>query len=290
MNYTIKNTNLSATFTDLGGELISLKKGDVEYIWYGDKQYWGGQSPLLFPYCCRLFGGHYTYHGQNYEGANHGFIRRSLLAADVHGDSITFSLRANEETRKLYPFDFEYAIKYTLEGDSLICETTVKNLGDETLHYCNGMHPGFNVPLGTGTKFEDWYMEFGGVAQPKQILFSEGQFCVGEKDFSDQLVGGTKLPLRHSLFDDDAIFLTGAADSVTLRCDASERSVTVSYPNTPVIGFWHMPFTDSPYVCIEPLCGLPSFEGKVDDIETKLYAKHLGLGESHTDTVKITVN
>ena len=43
------------------------------------------------------------------------------------------------------------------------------------------------------------------------------------------------------------------------------------------------------FVCIEPLCGLPSFEGKVDDIETKLFAKHLGLGESHTDTVKITV-
>ena len=54
--------------------------------------------------------------------------------------------------------------------------------------------------------------------------------------------------------------------------------------------FWQKPNTDAPYVCIEPLCGLPSFEGKVDDIETKLYAKHLANGESHTDTVKITVN
>ena len=290
MNYVIKNSQLCATVSDLGGELLSLKKGETEYIWNGDAKYWSGRSPLLFPYCCRLFGGHYTYRGEKFEGANHGFIRRSLLSVTaVSENSITLTLRANEDTKKLYPFDFEYSITYTLEGDSLVCDTRVCNLGEAVLPYCNGMHPGFNVPLDTDTAFEDWYMEFSEATSPKRILFSEGKFCIGEEDFAPSLVGGTRLPLRHSLFDDDAIFLTGAADSVTLRCDKSEKYVHVSYPGTPVIGFWHMPLTDAPYVCIEPLCGLPSTEGIVDDIEDKKFAKHLGSGESHTDTVVITV-
>jgi galactose mutarotase-like enzyme len=83
------------------------------------------------------------------------------------------------------------------------------------------------------------------------------------------LEGGRILRLRHELFDNDAIFLRNVASGVTLRCADGKRSVHMSYPNLPQLGFWHKPHSDAPYVCIEPWSSYPSPDGKVDDLETK---------------------
>jgi galactose mutarotase-like enzyme len=37
----------------------------------------------------------------------------------------------------------------------------------------------------------------------------------------------------------------------------------------PYLGIWHKPRTEAPYVCIEPWCGLPGFDGVTEDMETK---------------------
>ena len=35
------------------------------------------------------------------------------------------------------------------------------------------------------------------------------------------------------------------------------------------MGFWQEMGLDAPYLCIEPMSGLPSFDGKIDDLEKK---------------------
>ena len=72
------------------------------------------------------------------------------------------------------------------------------------------------------------------------------------------LENGTTLPLRHTLFDNDAIVLTQMAHSIILETDGDRHGVTVTYPQMPYLGLWHCPKTDAPYVCIEPWCSLPS--------------------------------
>lgn len=289
MNYIIQNENLRAEFSGIGAELLSLKSKDgTEFIWQADSKYWDGSSPVLFPYCCRLYGGYYTYNGEEYAGDIHGFICRTEFSDVESGsDFIIFRKKSDEATKKLYPFDFIFEISYTLKESSLICAIRVTNTGNDSLYYCNGMHPGFNVPL--EGKFEDWYLEFGDIAKPMRVLFSESKFCCGEKDFSYALTDGKRLALTHSLFDDEAIFLTDASRCVTIRSDISAHFVKVEYPDSPVIGFWQPEHTDAPFVCIEPLCGLPSFDGKIDDISTKMFSRRVGANESHTDTVTITV-
>ena len=290
MEHKIQNGVLCAEFSDIGGELLSLTdKSGLEYIWQGDAKYWDGRSPILFPYCCRLYGGHYTYHGEKYFGDIHGFIRETRFS-DIEngGDFIVFKTSSNEKTRKLYPFDFEFELKYALEGNTLKCDITVKNLGNVPLYYCEGMHPGFNVPLDK-TRFEDWYLEFSSPAAPRRILFSESKFCCGESDFSGELENGTRLALTHSLFDNEAIFLTGAARSVSIKSDISQRKIVIDYPDSAAVGFWQPEHTDAPFLCVEPLNGLPSFDGEIDDIEKKLFSRCVEPEKSHTDTVKITV-
>ena len=75
------------------------------------------------------------------------------------------------------------------------------------------------------------------------------------------------LPLRHDLFDEDAIVLKDMAHSVTLESAKGRHGLTVSFPNMDYLGIWHMPRTDAPYVCIEPWSSLPSTKDQIAVLE-----------------------
>ena len=51
---TVSNEFLTATFSEIGAELKSLKCGGKEYIWNGDPAFWTGSAPVLFPICSGL--------------------------------------------------------------------------------------------------------------------------------------------------------------------------------------------------------------------------------------------
>ena len=269
MNYILKNERLTVTLSDHGAELISVKKGDCEYIWQGDKAYWDGQAPILFPICGRLFEQTCTYDGKTYRMGTHGFARTSDYCVKKVTDSeIVFRLEANDETRAVYPFDFALEIGYRLENATLLTTATIYNTGSEILPATFGGHPGFNVPLGGDGCFSDFYLEFGEECSPDEIMMTPTCFLTGKRQ-AYPLVDGKRLPLSHDLFNIDAIFLSRVADSVTLRSDKTDRAVTLRYPDMPYLGIWHAPRTDAPYVCIEPWCGLPAFDQTIEDLATK---------------------
>jgi len=50
MLYTIKNGAMTVTVDSLGAQLMSITAADgTEYLWNGDKTYWGGRAPVLCP-------------------------------------------------------------------------------------------------------------------------------------------------------------------------------------------------------------------------------------------------
>ena len=269
MNYILKNDQITVTLSDLGAEMISVKRGDCEYVWQGDEKYWDGQCPFTFPNCGRFIDSTYYYKGQAYELGCHGFAQHSVFEAyPTSNAEIRFVLKSSEETRKVYPFDFELTIVYRLEGNKLITKATVRNTGNELLPATFGGHPGFNVPLDGKGAFEDYYVEFGEPCYPDQICLSPTCFITGIRK-PLELKDARIMPLRHDLFDNDAIFLARVANSVTLKSEKSDRFVTVEYPDMPYLGFWHAAQTDAPFVCIEPWCGLPDYDGKPGDISKK---------------------
>jgi galactose mutarotase-like enzyme len=71
------------------------------------------------------------------------------------------------------------------------------------------------------------------------------------------------------MFDNDAIFLSRVPERVRLESEKSSRFVEMTYPDFPYLGLWHKPKSDAPYVCIEPWCGLPTFDGEIEDFATK---------------------
>ena len=55
MKKSLQNENLSINVNSFGGALSSIKDKDgLEYLWQGDKKYWSGQAPVLFPICGSL--------------------------------------------------------------------------------------------------------------------------------------------------------------------------------------------------------------------------------------------
>ena len=129
-----------------------------------------------------------------------------------------------------------------------------------------GGHPGFNVPFNSKEKFEDYYLEFSKPSL-ERLIFSETCFCTGKKETYS--LSNNLLPLKHSLFDNDALFFETESDTVKLKSKTSNTSLEVSYSGMTTLGLWHKPKTEAPFVCIEPWHGVPSTDGVVDDFENK---------------------
>ncbi len=268
MQHILKNKQLTVTVDEYGAEVVSVRRGTCEYLWQADPVFWGNHSPLLFPICGRLFEGKYDYEGQTYEMNLHGFARHADFTFVGGGaDFLNFRLSSSPELRRQYPFDFCLNVEYRLAGDTLRLRAEIVNTGDVTLPATFGGHPGFNVPL-DGGEFTDYVIEFSEECSPDQILFSDACLNTGRRRALPPVKGKT-LALRHDLFDHDAIFMSRVANRVTLKSEKSARSVSLYYPDMPYLGLWHKPRTQAPYVCIEPWCGLPAYDGERDDLAVK---------------------
>ncbi len=270
MIYTISNDLLTVDISSTGAELMSIRDNSgTEYLWQGDKTYWGGRAYNLFPICGRLTEGKYVYDGKEYEMNLHGFLRKSELTPFAQSDaSIGFRLVADDRTRAMYPFEFEYRIIYTLNEKRLSIAIEVKNSGGKPMYYALGGHHGFNVPFADDT-FDDYYLEFCEVCEPKSIPMSDTCYTLrGENAYP--LKDGKILPLRHSLFDNDAIILKDVAGTVRLKSQKHDKCVAVSYPETmKYLGLWHAPKTEAPYISIEPWTGVPAYDNEVDNLAEK---------------------
>lgn len=285
MQRTIKNELLTVTVSEDGAELYSILGADgTEYLWQGDPAYWSDRALNIFPFVARLFGGEYELGGKRHKMKIHGIAPYRRFTAETQSDTVlSLVLAADEDTRAEYPVDFLFRVRYELCGDTLAVTYEVENRDRRTIYFGLGGHPGFNVPLSNGNDFSSYCLRFSEKCAPERVGFSADCFLDGS--FSPfPLEGGDTIPLSHSLFDDDAIVLRNMAREVTLGSHRDSHSVTVSFPDMPYLGIWHMPKTDAPYVCIEPWCSLPSSEGEITVFEEKPDLIALPSGETYKNT------
>ena len=280
--YSLDNGVLSVRVSSIGGQLLSVKKDGKEYLWQGDPAFWEDRAPNLFPYIARLTKGTYTVHGKEYHLPIHGFLPAAEMKAEVQEESLlVLRLDADESTLACYPFVFTLRIRYELNQDTLRIAYEVENGGEEDMYFGIGGHPGFQAPLEDGLSFEDYFLEFESEGQsgtdaqpPVRIGFSPTCFLNG-KDEPWPLEKGCRIPLRHDLFDDDAIVLSHTPKTVVLRSEKGGRGVRVRFPQMPYIGFWHAVKKPAPYVCIEPWSSLPSRQDVVEELSEQPGLIHL---------------
>lgn len=286
---TIQNEKIALTVDTLGAQMMSIRATDgTEYLWQGDPKYWGDRAPVLFPFIGRLKDKQYSLHGKTYSLGIHGFAKVSeFRCAAESDDRLVLELPSDDRTRAAYPFDFLFTVEYALKESQIEITYRVRNNGSETMPFALGGHPGFRVPLTEGECFEDYALVFSEPCEPDRIDFTENVLLSGQSE-RFPLQNGQRIALDHSLFDEDAIILKNVCREVTLQGSAG-RGVRVSYPELPYIGFWHMPKTDAPYVCIEPWSSLPGRDGVTEDLNCRSDLFRLPVGKTMENTWTVTV-
>jgi galactose mutarotase-like enzyme len=250
-----------------GAELASLRdRGGAERLWQGDPRFWGRRAPVLFPIVGRLVGDRYTFGGQEYLLGQHGFARdREFELADAGPDTLTYRLRSDGETVKVYPFHFEFSVRYSVEGTVLTVGYGVLNPGPAPMWFSIGAHPGFVCPFRPGERIEDYEIAFEGKETASRHFLKDGVFS-GET--APLLCGQERLPLSEALFDRDAIVLKGLRSCRgTLRRRSGGPGLSVGFGGWPYLGIWKKP--GAPFLCIEPWHGLADSAGSSGRLEDK---------------------
>lgn len=257
MTIQLKNDKISAEFKTMGAQLISLKDaGNTEYLWQGDPNYWNGQSPVLFPIVGCLRGGTACVSGdKTCSFGRHGIARRKEFALISSSETqAVFSLKADEETKQHYPFDFELQMIYELKDRQLQITYRVLNHDAVPMPFCVGGHPAFNCPISEGESFEDYIVEFEYPETADCARLNE-EALIDNEDRIPILKNSAVLPVKHELFYHDAlIFDQLKSRKVSLKHKDQEKGICVTFPDFDYLGVWSSA-NDGPFVALEPWSG-----------------------------------
>ena len=285
--YTIKNDYLTLELSEKGGEPSSIKSADgYEYLWNRDEKYWKSSAPVLFPTVGRLRGGEWSDSGKTYKMGAHGFARHQNMKAIAMQDFAEFTLSDNDETRECYPFAFTLRRRFKLAKNAILETITVKNDDTRDIYFGVGLHPGFMIPEGRAR------LKLECSSAPERHLLSPN-YIMADKTAPYALEDGKYITLDNSLFDDDAVILSGVT-AATLESPDSPRSVTAVFPDAPYVGFWQPGHSDAPFLCIEPWQSLPASDAPngapADEISNRKGFVRLAPGEVYNFSCRFIFN
>ena len=286
MDYTLENEHLKVTITNSGAQVKSvIRKCDgVEHMWQADKTVWGYHAPILFPHCGKVVDGVIEAKGQTCQSPQHGFARLMEHSfVDQSRDTLVLELCADEETRKMFPYEFRLVSIFTLEGSTLHHTLSVENLDGCAMPFGIGYHPGFAIP------FDDKH-----TAEDYELRFSEAESPLCVNNLPHGLMHGNLYYLGSNIQSipiDDKLFANDSHCMVNLRSQTlglyekdTGRAVVCDISQFPYTLIWSKPGTPK-FVCIEPWHSLPSPENGSTRWEEKPAAAILAPGEEWSCTL-----
>ena len=286
MDYTLENEYLKVTITTSGAQVKSvIRKCDgVEHMWQADKAVWGYHAPILFPHCGKVVDGVIEAKGQTCQSPQHGFARLMEHSfVDQSRDTLVLELCADEETRKMFPYEFRLVSIFTLEGSTLHHTLSVENLDGCAMPFGIGYHPGFTIP------FDDQH-----TAEDYELRFSEPESPLCVNNLPHGLMHGNLYYLGSNIQSipiDDKLFANDSHCMVNLRSQTlglyekdTGRAVVCDISQFPYTLIWSKPGTPK-FVCIEPWHSLPSPENGSTRWEEKPAAAILAPGEEWSCTL-----
>ena len=260
-NITIKNEFLKVEICPKGAELVSVYKGQENFLWEIDRSFWDKTSPVLFPIVGGLKDGSYEFNGRKYQLPRHGFARDyDFEITESTEESATFTLKHSHRTLEIYPFEFTLSIKYYILESKLFIRYIVTNTSSINMYYSIGAHPAFSI-VGS---FVDYSLEFDRADNLTTYKLSNNLFS---GDTNEIVLEDNVLPLNYSLFEQDAIVLKNATTSHLTLLKNKVPKFKVSFPDFPFLGIWTK--KHAPFICIEPWLGLADIHHTSGKLEEK---------------------
>lgn len=283
----IGSPELTARVSPLGAELQSLTTRDGRQLqWDGDPAVWRGRAPILFPVIGLLEGGQYRLEGKAYDMPKHGFARHSTFEiAEAKVDKVTLRLAATQETRDIYPFDFELDIVFAIVARTLTLSAVISNRGAGMMPTSFGFHPALRWPLPFGAPRSDHRIQFAEEEKAPVRRIDPNGFL--KPDPVATPVIGETLFLSDNLFVDDALIFD-RLKSRSVRYGASVGpQLHIRFDDFPTLGIWTKP--GAGFICIEPWHGFSDPVGFTGDICDKPGIFEIAPGTSRTMSMSITL-
>ena len=292
----ISSNSLTASIDTIGAQLMNLSKGESEYLWQGDSNWWPRRAPILFPIVGVLKDGE----AESAEGtislARHGLARLNQFeVVEQSPSSVTLRLKSTEETREAYPYDFELKLIFSVAGDTLTQTYEVTNPANVVLPFTLGAHPAFNIPIpGVEAASLDQY----------HLLFTRSWTSYGPSITDEGLcdyttpqkliVNSDTLPLSWELIDrEKTITLEDVPDRrITLAANVEASSeahgIQMDFEGFDYLGIWSAA-PGCPFVALEPWCGIADTVDTDGVFEHKPGIISLEPGQSIAKTLNIRV-
>ena len=266
----LENEVLSVEIAELGAEVtgISDREKNTDILWEGNPSFWKRHSPVLFPNVGKTYGNEVLIEGNKFPTVQHGFARDSVFTCvSSSADAASFRLASSEETKKVYPYDFELYITYTLKGKNLKVEWKVKNCSEKTMYFTIGGHPAFRFAEKEEKK-EDYLLKFPGKESLTYLLVDPNTGTgVPDQTYTLELTDGM-CPVTEEMFLRDAlIFDGGQFEEVWLCRKDGTPYVGMRCEGFPNFGIWSV--KDAPFVCLEPWEGRCDNFGFAEEISKK---------------------
>ncbi len=281
MIYEIKNETLSVKIDTVGGQMKSFCLSDgTELLWQGNPDFWRSQAPILFPIVGALRDNKATIGSLEMEIPKHGLAKLNEFTLEsVKDDEVTLELKANDDTKKAYPFEFSFKIKIALIENGLVTSYIVKNLDDKEMPFFVGAHPGFNVPFEAGYKFEDYSLCFAekeNLSSP--VIITETSIY----DYTKKKLEYSEtdcVALDNELFSNDVfVFENLKKNEISIKNNKTQKAIQMNFEEFPMIGIWK-PYNESPFVCLEPWVGCSTTTTEDNEFTNKKHCQILNSGE-----------
>ena len=194
-----------------------------------------GGNPILFPICGNLPDDVYAYDGKSYSLKQHGFARNlpwEVVEQSTESSSkLTISLKSNDETLAVYPFEFQVKFVYELEGKTLKIHQEYINQSDKEMPLSFGFHPYFLVPDKEKLSLDIPASTYQ-AKDSTEVVSYKGSF-----DFNEDEIDVALKPLNGS-----SASITDSSRSLKINLKWSEDFSTIV--------FWTVKGKD--FVCLEP--------------------------------------
>jgi len=226
-----------------------------------------GGNPILFPICGNLVDDTYTLNDKKFKLKQHGFGRNLPweVGEEVTVDNVSLKLHlnSNEETKAVYPFDFQVTFTYQLHGNTLTILQEFKNHSSEPMPFSVGFHPYFLTHDKSQLELDIPSTEFQNKGS-KEIHPFNGNF-----DFNQDEI--------------DVAFNKLSAKSSSVTDKSRNLKITLEYDdNFSTLVFWAVKGKD--FYCLEP------WSAPRNAMNTQEHLTVLNPGATHSAMIRLTAN
>ena len=286
----LENEFLCVEIAEMGAEVTRIydKTEDNEILWEGNPVYWKRHSPVLFPNVGKTYKNRVLINGTQYPTSQHGFARDNVFTCiEAANEKASFMFRSSEETKEVYPFDFELHVNYKLNKKELTVEWQVKNCGDETMYFTIGGHPAFRFAKPEETK-ADYVLKIPGKEKLEYVLIDISCGCANVDEVHTLQLNEETYPLSDELFAKDALVVdNGQIEEAWLCHKDGTPYVGVRSAGFPNYGIWSV--EGAPFVCLEPWMGRCDNVGFNAELSEKPNVNKVEAGEKFIKDYTIVV-